>query len=250
MKYTIKILLVLLSLPLFDVQCKCQDSSKWNNEKEIEYLDNREDSTTWDQELLARDLNRNMEVKSEPMNYGAFPVPKYALLGQNSFRGIGNGGNLIKGIHIAGKTLLYSYFLVNRNTLNEQFIGEKENEIFFIIVMLTDFVDSVNFTHAGVQVISRNNPDYIGQGFFRTKSNQIDYLAFLTAFRDEFAVVNMRLFNLKFGRIVLIAPQIDGSLRSKQIKGPILTEKEVDEYVRTVLKQESIKEFIVKNGNI
>ncbi|HLO61090.1 MAG TPA: hypothetical protein VK179_20235 [Bacteroidales bacterium] len=250
MNYQFKTILSIFCLFNIYLVCMGQNTTAWNNEKEIKYLENREDSTTWNQELLTRDLDRNRETKSEPITYGAFPVPKYELLGQNSFKGIGSGGNLIQGIKTNGKTLLYSYFLVNSNTLNEQYLGNKENEIFFVIVVLTDFVDSVNFTHAGVQIISRNNPDYIGQGFFKTKKDQIDYVAFLTAFREEFAIINMRLFNLKYGRTILIAPQTDGSVRSKQIKGPVLTESEVDEYIRTLLKQDSIKNFFTTEGNI
>lgn len=119
-----------------------------------------------------------------------------------------------------------------------------------MIVMLTDFVDTTNFTHAGGHIISRNNPDYIGQGFFKTRKDEIDYTAFLTADRNEYAIVNMRLFNLKQGRIILIAPQKDGSLRSLQIKTPILDEKELSEYLDKMLTQENVKQFFRDPGNI
>lgn len=37
--------------------------------------------------------------------------------------------------------------------------------------------------------ISRNNPNYVGQGSFKTRTNKIDYITFLTADRDNHAII-------------------------------------------------------------
>jgi len=245
MKYFILVILVFSSTICFSQK----DMTLWNEKLEQNHLKNRQDSSTWDSELLRRDIESNKEKEGRPFRYGAFPVPKYELLGKESFKGVGNGGNFT-GIDINGKTVLYSYFLVNKNALTQKYIRNKPNEVFFTIVVLTDFIDKANFTHAGVQIISRNNPDYIGQGFFKTKNDEIDYTAFLTADRNEYAIVNMRLFNLKQGRIVLIAPQKDGSLRSMQIKSPTLDDKELADYVNKMLKQDNVKKFFSATTNI
>lgn len=230
--------------------CKAQEViSEWTEKSEKLHLQNRQDTATWGAELLRRDIESNKERIAKPIRYGAFPVPKYELLGKDSFKGIGNGGNFT-GIDVNGKKVIYSYFLVNKNTLTQKFIGDKPNEVFFTIVTLTDFIDTVNYTHAGVQIISRNNPDYIGQGFFKTKTDEIDYIAFLTANRDEYAIVNMRLFNLKNGRIILIAPQKDGSLRSMQLETPILSDKELSDYINKILQQDNVKIFFNNGNNI
>jgi len=241
----------LLTFSIFSATyCFAQnDTAKWNKKVEEKHLKNRQDSSTWDAELLRRDIEANKERVAKPIRYGAFPVPKYELLGKESFKGVGNGGNF-SGIDVDGKKILYSYFFVNKNSFTQKFVGDKPNEVFFTIITLTDFIDTINYSHAGVQIISRNNPDYIGQGFFKTKSDEIDYTAFLTANRDEYAIVNMRLFNLKNGRIILIAPQKDGSLRSMQINPPILDDKELPNYIDTILKQEDIKHFFTDVNNI
>ncbi len=232
------------------LSCKAQNViSGWNEKLEKQHLQNRQDSTTWDWDLLNADLQLNKERVSKPIAYGAFPVPKYDLLGNESFKGVGTGGNF-SGIDLNGKKILYSYFLVNKNAINKDFIGDKHNEVFFTIVVLTDFIDTVNFTHGGVHIISRNNPDYIGQGFFKTKKDHVDYTAFLTAHRDEFAIVNMRLFNLKEGRTILIAPQKDGSLRSMQITRPVFSDKEIKDHVDKILKQDDVKKFFTNKRNI
>ena len=48
--------------------------------------------------------------------------------------------------------------------------------------------------------------------------SNIDFVAFKSANNDAYAVVNMRLFNLNDGCVVIVVPQEDGSLRSMQIK--------------------------------
>lgn len=242
--------LILTFFFLSTTYCYAQsDTVKWSKGLEEKHLKNRQDSSTWDTELLRRDIESNKERAARPMRYGAFPVPKYELLGKESFKGVGNGGNF-SGIDINGKKIIYSYFLVNRNAFTQKFIGNKSNEVFVTIVTLTDLIDTINYSHAGVQVISRNNPDYIGQGFFKTKNDEIDYVAFLTANRNEYAIINMRLFDLKNGRIILVAPQKDGSLRSMQINPPILDDKELVNYIDKLLKQEAVRQFFVDTNNI
>jgi len=214
----------------------------WDEVRERQHLLNREDSTTWDARLLRQDLQRNQERESRPMAYGAFPVPRYELLGDEAFKGVGNGGNFT-GIDWEGRKILYSYFLVNRNAFNAAWLGDKPNEVFFTIIVLSDFVDTVNFSHAGLHIVSRNNPDFIGQGYFKTTQGPIDYMAFLTADRQGFAIVNMRLFNLKHGRTILIVPLRDGSLRSMQIKSGILSDEEVEGHVAELLSREEVRKF-------
>lgn len=226
-----------------------KDTTVWDVKLEEIHLNNRQDSSTWDLEILQSDTEAGKELVTKPIKYGAFPVPRYELLGQKSFKGVGTQGNL-EGIDFNGKKLVYISFSVNKNTFNQRYIDNKNDEVFFTIVMLTDFIDTVNYTHTGRQMISRNNPDFIGQGFFKTLNDEIDFIAFLTAERNEYAIVNMRLFNLKMGRVILIAPQKDGSLRSMQIKSPLLEKNELDDFIDKMLKNESISHFFNDANNI
>ncbi|GAA5024641.1 hypothetical protein GCM10011506_08400 [Marivirga lumbricoides] len=227
-----------------------KDSLNWNKTKELEHLNNRQDSTKWNIEMLKQDIKyRNSKENRLPINFGAWPVPEYSLLGEDTFNGVGNGGNFT-GIDLNEKKLLYSFFSVNKNRFNQKSLNNKPNEVFFSIVILTDFIDTKDYSHAGIYISSRNNPDYIGEGFFKTKNNKIDYLAFLTSNRDEYAIVNMRLFNLKHGRTILIAPQEDGSLRSMQIESPILSDIEIENFIKSLLEKKNVKTFFLKQGTI
>lgn len=226
--------------------------NNWSEEKEKQHLSNRQDSSTWDYEMLDVDIRSNKERSSKPFNFGAFPVPKYSLLGENIFKGIGVGSTHRK-VENSDNNVYCTFFFVNNNELIKQYIPKgKENEIFFVIMVLSDVkMDTINYSHSRNHMISRNNPDYIGQGFVETKNGDIDYMAFLTADRNEYAIVNMRLFNLKHGRIVVIAPQKDTSIRSLQLKSEqTLSTDDIENYIDEIIKQKTVINFLSNKGNI
>jgi hypothetical protein len=181
-------------------------------------------------------------------------LPKYNLLAENSFKGVGNfgfPGGENSEFKINEKTILFNSFFAGKNHFNENYIDHSEaDEIFFQIIILTDFVDTLNYKHLSSEVISRNHPDYFGQGFYKTKNAKIDYVAFLTADRSSYAIINTRLFDLKYGKTILIAPQRNKSLRSMQINSPKLSSKQVEDYTKKLLDREDIKLFFNAKGNI
>ena len=225
----------------------------WTNEMALEHISNREDSTKWDYDMFNSDL-ANVANYDFPFVSGVFPTPEYDLLGENSFKGVGNyglsGGEGLE-IKVEDKTILFNSFFVGKNSFNKDYLdANQSNEIFFHIVVLTDFVDTVNYSHLLSEIVSRNHPDYIGQGFYKTQDNRIDYSAFITANRNAYAIVNMRLFDLTHGKTILIAPQKDRSFRTKQIKSPNLSSEEIDDYTRSLLKKEEIIRFFSFGGSI
>lgn len=254
MKKNLFILLIItLGILNTNIITSAQDTCKfrWTKEQVQQHLKNIEDSLTWDKKLLERDTKNTKRINSEPISFGAFPVPDYDLVGKGSFIGFGNYEEL-GSLKLKDKTLVYNSFFVNKSPVNEDYIIDKENEVFFTIIAITDFIDtSSQYSHFSSFVSSRNHPNYIGQGYFKTKNNRIDYVSFITADRSQFAIVNMRLFDLKNGNTILIAPQKDGSLRSKQIKSPKLSTEELKIYIEHYLiKQEEIINFFTKKGNI
>ena len=246
---TYKLGIILITLCFASINVNSQDTLfKWTNDLEKQFLKNRQDSITWDKELFQRDMTDSLSnSKGRPFPHGAFPVPAYDLAGKFRYHGAGAGANF-KNYH--DKTLVYSFFYAGKTEQSKSFLGGKENEVFFMFVMLTDFIDTVNYSNASAYILSRNNPDVTCEGYFKTRSDEIDYTAFLTAARDEYAIVNMRLFNLKFGRLILIAPQKDRSLRSLQLMMPILSNTEIDDYLNRTLKQKDVMEFLLAENNL
>lgn len=98
--------------------------------------------------------------------------------------------------------------MVNKTKVNEPYLKDKPNEVFFTVVVSTDIeIDTIDYSHARGIISSRNNPHYIREGWIKTKNDSVDYVAFITADRNSYAIVNMRLLDLKNGNIILINPK-------------------------------------------
>lgn len=243
-------LTLILFVVLITFSCQVQRKHKfsWNIEKEKIHNENRNDSTKRSMKCWETDLNY-VSLKGEPMIEGVFPVPNYDLA-DSTFVGIGNSGSW-KGIQIGDKTVISHSLYIKKCDVNREHIPEKEDEVYFTIVCLTDTVDLVKYRHTNVSNISRNHPHYTGQGYVKTKTNKVDFIAFLTADRNAYAIVNMRLFDLRIGRLVLIAPQKDGSLRSMQLDSGIRASKEMKNYIADLLQHNTqVIDFFNRTGNI
>ena len=237
------------------VACSCDNRSSendakistWTNKRLEAHYKTREDSTNWDMEMFREDLkyiDGNLEF---PIKDGVYPVPKYDLVGENSF-----GGLMVSGSNFSldNKTLTHKSFAIKRSALNANKFGKRKNEVFFTIVVLTDTLDTTNHNLSSASVISRNHPNYIGQGMIKTKNNNIDFVAFQTINEDSYAIINMRLFDLNFGNLIFIAPQKDKSLRSLQLNVPPIEFEQIGTQLDSILKLSNVQSFIGSSGNI
>lgn len=238
-----KTILLLFFLPFI---CYSQN---WTIKEKEQLKINRDNPKTWDKNLKNDDFNANkyfdsIKIEKQPFRYGIFPVPNYDLIGKNSFRGLGSGANF--SYKIANKNLVNAFLISAKNDFSKNILKEKADEVFFNIIVLSDFYTDTNIIAENFQnnVVSRNHPDYIGQGMMKTKNDKIEFIAFLTADRRQYAIVNMRLFDLELGRTILIAPQKDGSLRSMQIKsGEIIESTRLNRYNIELLNNKKVVEF-------
>jgi hypothetical protein len=192
-------------------------------------------------EMLDADKPQPKDVPSKPFAFGAFPVPQYDLVGKGSCRG---NGNQYTEHPWHDHYVLGNAFFVGRGPVNENFIGDSKDEVFFYILVLADKKIQVDGSNVSSHICSRNHPHYIGQGVFKTAKSEIDYVAFQTADRNAYAIVNMRLFDLRAGRVVIIAPQKDGTLRSLQVEAPVLASADVKDFDAKLLKEPRIVKFL------
>lgn len=216
------------------------DKTGCNNQKREQYLNYRNDSTTWNNEMFNSDKQLIGIGELGPFEIGVFPVPKYELLGEGSFKGLGNKSEDFK---VGEKTIVMNSFFAAKNEINQERLDDKADKVFFHLLVLTDTLDTENYNLNKSIAISRNHPDYVGQGFVKTKSNIIDYFAFDTAEGETYAIINTRLFNLNFGKTILIAPKNDGTLRSLQIESPQLTSDAIIAYTDSLIKEKQIIGF-------
>lgn len=197
---------------------------------------------------MEKEITEKDSINKGPFTYGIFPYPNYDSISNQTFSGIGTEGSFY-GINLEGKKIVYTSFSENKSQLNDYRVTEN-NRVFFTIMVLTDFIDEKDFTSMKSQIVSRNFPDVIGQGYIKTKHNKVDFTAFITLENEEFAIVNMKLYNLKYGNIILIAPQKDGSLRSTQILADEnLTTENIKINIEKLLKNQQIKSFFT-NKNV
>ncbi|WP_312205801.1 hypothetical protein [Epilithonimonas hominis] len=211
---------------------------------QIQNQDNALDFKRMEKELSEKD-----SINKGPFTYEIFPYPDYDSISTKTFSGVGTAGNFY-GINLNGKKIVYTSFSENKSKLNNYRVKEN-NRIFFTILVLTDFIDEKDFTSMKSQIVSRNFPDVIGQGYIKTKKNTIDFSAFVTLENDEFAIVNMKLYNLKYGNLILIAPQKDGSLRSYQIReNQSLTSENLRTYLEQILKRQDVISFFINKNTI
>lgn len=239
---------ILIPISLLIFSCKAQKEKpefKWNLEKERIHNENRNDSTKWSLKSWKVDTPniKYKGLKDYPILDGVFPVPNYDLV-NNNFNGSGSSGSW-EGIKLNGKTIVHHSLFVSKSN------ASKENEVFFTLLSLTDFIDTKNFSHTDVVATSRNHPHYAGEGFIKTKSNKIEFVAFTTADNNSYALVNMRLFDLRIGRIVLIAPKKDGTFRSLQLESPNFSSKEMDNHIKELLKKnKQVIDFFIQPDTI
>lgn len=141
-------------------------------------------------------------------------------------------------------------FFVGENDLNKGRLKEMKDEVFFQILVLTDTIDNENYKLAKALVLSRNHPDYYGQGFIKTKTNKIEYMAFITAENNAYAIINTRIFDLRFGKTILISPQKDKTLRSLQIESPEMSSDSITKYTEELIKNEKTIKFFQNEDTI
>lgn len=197
----------------------------WNLEKlEIEAL-RQLDSTQWDRELLTHDIQTYHEYadvfRAYPLNKSPFPVALYDYAVSSEPFTIEHGGKILKGVCIGEYENPNSEKVINKLTL----------------IVLTNDANAEENT----LVDSRNFPYLTAQGIFTVKNNTLDWV--FSASPDGYStlMVNMKLFDLRFGETVVIYPQSDQSFRYHQIKESPNNYEDFTDFKNAILKNPMVK---------
>ena len=164
-----------------------------------------------DIELLEIDIE---DVKSGyyeklnlPMSIAAFGVKPYP----------GGGGAVDIDFKIRNKQFVGASFSIGESKeANTFYEFSNSHNVFCNVVILTDFYDEIEYTHASNLISSRNHPNYLGIGTVKTSNQEIDYVSFVDISKENlssYVVISGKLFNLVDGNSILIIPQKDFSLR-------------------------------------
>ena len=206
----------------------------------------------WDMERMQEDIKEITDYL--PLRNGAFPVPHYDSLLENSYKGGGVISNHMARsvpeyrLEVGSKEVVFCSFFIGDSPLYQE---NDRNKVFFTVLTVIDTVSSDNFALGAAHFLSRNHPDYGGEGSFISKKDKVDFVAFTTPDKGSFALVNMRLFHMEHGNIILVTPQKDGSFRSLQIKGKDVSDQENFNYLsQDVLNRKDVIEFLTSDGTI
>lgn len=196
----------------------------------------------WNEETLHWEIETLQEHPSPdyPLHSSPFPTPVYTTT-----------GNGVKGseFHILDRKIIGQSAFVNRGSHSEFLFRDEisTGAVYFTILSIDDGVQNPN----PVEASSRNHPHYFAQGSINsTSKSKVDWVAIQTADQNAYAIVNGRIFDLKVGRVILAAPQTDGSVRFYQTTEQPLTLEELDPYLNKLIKDQKVIEFFTGKGNI
>jgi len=238
-----KKLLLITSVILF-LSCQEREKScsvnqtgevaKWDVEK----LKNRAlqhlDTTKWDIKLFNQDIetyNKYSEIfQSYPLNKSPFPVAEYDYAVSSIPFSIEMDSIVFKGVRIGEYESIESDTIIDKLTL----------------LVLTNDKDAEETT----LVDSRNYPYLTAQGIFKVRNNEFDWV--FSASPDGFStlLINMKLFDLRFGETIIIYPQKDKSFFYKQIKDSPNNYEYFEDYKKSIINNQRVKKQLVSKKNI
>lgn len=196
------------------------NTTNWNNETLSNRANQHLDSTKWDEKLLQQDIEdygKYSEIfKSYPLNKSPFPVAEYDYAVFSIPFTLESDNRIFKGIRIGEYKNPYSDTTIDKLTL----------------LILTNDMASV----ASTLVESRNYPYLTAQGSFEAMNNEFDWV--FTGSPDAYStlVLNMKLFDLRFGETIIVYPQSDKSFRYNQIEDSPNNYDDFDAYQQALLK--------------
>lgn len=204
----------------------------------IEKLNNRAlqqlDSTKWDLKLFQQDIetyNKYAEIfQSYPLNKSPFPVAEYDYAVSSIPFTIQNSTHIFKGIRIGAYEDVESEKIIDKLTL----------------LVLTNDANAEENT----LVESRNFPYLTAQGFFKVINNKLDWV--FSASPDGFSIllINMKLFDLRFGETVIIYPQKDTSFLYYQIQDSPNNYKNFEDFKGAILNNPKVITQLNSKTNI
>lgn len=214
----------------------------WTLEKAKKLASDFNSPKKWDMKTLEMEIENLDKYPSSdyPLNVSPFPTPEYASPG--------NGNGAIETI-ISEKKIIGHYVIIGKGEHSDYLFGNPEDEYvtYFTILTISDEMESEN----PVMASSRNHPHYVSQGSLNTSSkSRVDWIATQFADKNAFAMVNSRLFDLRVGRLILVAPQKDGSIRFYQTDMQTLNSKEREKYIEELKTSKTAIEFFNDKNNI
>jgi|TARA_R110000737_G_scaffold348572_1_gene382723 hypothetical protein len=209
-------------------------SHKWSIEALNQKASDHLDSTKRDNDLFKQDIEtyaKYPEVfQSYPLNKSPFPVAEYDYAVSYVPITIIMDGKVFKGVKVGECEDPDCEKVIDKLTL----------------LVLTNDEEAEELT----MVDSRNFPYLTAQGYVKFSNHEYEWT--FSASPDGFStlLLNMKLFDLRFGETVLIYPQSDNSFLYDQIKDSPNNYASLDQFEKSILANERVKSQLKSERNI
>lgn len=213
---------------------RTDEKQKWNIEELNHRAANHLDSSKWDVNLLSQDIETYHKYsdlfQSYPLNKSPFPVAEYDYAVSSIPFTIEVDSLIFKGVRIGEYENPESEKVTDKLTL----------------LILTNDKDAEEST----LVESRNYPYLTAQGIFKVSNNEFDWV--FSASPDGFStlMINMKLFDLRFGETIIIYPQTDKSFLYEQIKDSPNNYMNFGDFEQALMNHPKVKNQLNSNMNI
>lgn len=237
-----KLLILVLGILFYSCQKEEKSNSiattrqekKWDIEKLNHRAVMHLDTTKWDIKLFNQDIetyNKFSEIfKRYPLNKSPFPVAQYDYAVSSIPFSIEIDTTIFKGVRIGEYESPESEKIINKLTL----------------LILTNNKNAEETT----LVDSRNYPYLTAQGTFKVPNNEFDWV--FSASPDGFStlLLNMKLFDLRFGETIIIYPQKDNSFLYEQIKDSPNNYENFEDFKKSIMNIPKVNKQRISEKNI
>lgn len=212
-----KIYLIILIISNFSLS----QNKEWNlnqlQKRNITHLD----SINWNVKLFNQDKTTYKQYKEYfkglPLTISAFPVADYEYaVASESFK-LTLDSISYKGINIG------------------YFKDENSEEVTYELTLV--FLSNQAESNENSFVQSRNYPYLTAEGTFTEFNTKYDWVFTKSPDGFSFIMLNMKLFDLRFGKTILVIPQKDGSFYYNQINLERNTFKEISMFEDSLLTE-------------
>jgi len=219
-----------------------EQESFWDFEKAKKHAADYNSPQTWDLNTLKKDIagHKKFPPADFPLFPSPFPAPTYDSPGN------GNGPIQTK---IGNAQIVGQYVTMGKGKHSQHLFKDAADQYvsYFTILTITDGKGKPN----PVSATSRNHPHYLSQGSLNTSTkSRVDWVAVQLADKNAYATVNSRIFDLRVGRVILAAPQTDGSIRFHQLDAPAMNTKEREAYMESLKENKKVVAFFSAKTNI
>ncbi len=231
---------IVLVTGLLVISCQKTDQAatvskdQWTIDKLRDRAAMQLDSSKYNNALFEQDIETYQQYAEVfnrfPLNKSPFPVAEYDYAVASTPFTIVSQHAIYKGVRIGAYENPESETILDKLTL---------------IILTNDSTANEN-----TLVESRNYPYLTAQGTFEVANNELDWVFSASPDGYAFVMINMKLFDLRFGETIIIYPRTDTSFVYEQLNDSPNHYQHFDDYKKQILNHPRLKHHALSGMSI